>query len=158
MAASRAKGERNDCTVRAMALSTGLDYDECHAAFAAVGRIKGKGVRRDKTRAAAKRLGFEMVRTATRAKTAITIERDRALQSGNYIVGMTRHLAAMVDGKLHDHTKGRRKRVNNVWEMIKVEFTEAAPVPAGSTKWLAFTKYTKHDQINLFDDNTRSTK
>lgn len=142
--------EHNDCTVTAVTICSGLDYADVHAAFAAAGRKRGKGVNRGITRAACRSLGLEMKRVDRRikAKTAITIERERSLQSGSYIIGMTRHLAAMVDGKLIDHTKGRRKQVNGVYELHPIQGTDAPasePVP-----FPPFKRYTKQDQIPLF--------
>lgn len=36
-------GEENDCTVKALALATGISYEEAHADLAARGRVKGEG-------------------------------------------------------------------------------------------------------------------
>lgn len=36
-------GEKNDCSVKAIALACGVHYDVAHAAMAAEGRVNGKG-------------------------------------------------------------------------------------------------------------------
>ena len=51
-AASDSAGERNDCTVKAVSIVTGLDYNKVHAAFAAAGRKPRRGARRHITEAA----------------------------------------------------------------------------------------------------------
>lgn len=138
-------GENNDCTVKAVTIATGLDYDTVHAAFAKFGRRPNRGVRRDITRKATEYLGFslEPVENWT-AKTAITIERDRRLQSGRYVIGMTKHLAAMVDGNLVDWSDGTRKRVNAVYQVIKMQ---AAPQPAA----VAFVPFAAApEQLRMF--------
>ena len=43
VASSKAKGEHNDCTVKALTAATGLPYDQCHAALAKHGRKHRKG-------------------------------------------------------------------------------------------------------------------
>jgi hypothetical protein len=148
--ASSKQHENNDCTVKALAIATGLDYSVVHAAFTKAGRKNRKGCNRRITKIAAAALGFDMEPTVFSAKTAITVERDRRLQSGRYVIGMTRHLAAMVDGKLHDWSKGRRKRINNVWTLTPIATPTPAPIHEGPAKWLTFAKYTKQDNRELF--------
>ena len=156
--ASRAHGEHRDCTVKALTAATGLPYDECHAALAKTGRKNRKGchwyVQGPK---AAESLGFNMRRmdrSEYRAKTMITAGRDRALRSGHFVIQVSRHVAAVVDGKIIDWSEGTRRRVEDIYECTPIAgFTPPlgmAPPPAGTVKWRAFTKYTKHDQIPLF--------
>jgi hypothetical protein len=57
---SREHGEKNDCTVRAIAAVTGLPYEECHEALRLAGRNKGKGCFRNVQKAALEALGFEI--------------------------------------------------------------------------------------------------
>lgn len=168
--ASNLKGERNDCTVRAMTAATGLPYDVCHAEFAKAGRRKGCGVHfRVMGPSVAKKLGFNLRRMNRGeyiaqlgrtdreylAKTMITAERDKAFKSGNFIALVTRHAAAIVDGKVIDWSQGKAKRLQEVYECTPIAgFT--APIinrsktPNGSARWTAFTKYTKRDNLELF--------
>lgn len=153
-----AHGETNDCTVRALTASTGLDYDTCHAQFKKQGRKNRKGchffVEGPK---AAKALGFtmrKMDRSEYRAKTMITAERDTSLRSGKYCVLVRGHVAAMVDGNIVDWSQGRRHIIKAIYSVTK-DATAPAPapkadLPAGSAKWLAFSKYKKADNLELF--------
>ncbi len=158
-AKSRTKGERNDCTVRALAVITGLDYDVCHAQLAKQGRKPRKGCYWfTEGPKAAKALGFDlrqMARNEYHAKTMITAERDRALQSGKYAILVSRHVAGMVDGDVIDWSQGKRKRIQAVYECTAIAgFTapviDRATIPAGSQTWQSFKKYKKADNLELF--------
>lgn len=64
-AAAQSAGERNDCAVKALALITGVEYAEVHAALTAEGRRPGCRTHNQKTLAAAERIGFVLTpRTA----------------------------------------------------------------------------------------------
>ena len=150
-------GETNDCTVRALTASTGLDYDVCHAQLAKQGRKNRKGCHwMIEGPKAAKALGFnmrEMSRSEYRAKTMITAERDRAFRSGNFAVLVRGHVAGLVDGKVIDWSAGRRHRIQAVYEVTKMAVAPAAPkrdVPKGSATWQSFRKYKKADNLELF--------
>ena len=109
---------------------------------------------------AANALGFDLKRldfSEYSAKTMITAARDRRLQAGNFVVQVSRHVAALIDGKVIDWSEGRAKRVQCIYECTPIPgfVTPLAamrdPMPAGSATWQSFRKYTKKDQINLFD-------
>ena len=152
-----AHGETNDCTVRALTASTGLDYDICHAQLAKQGRKNRKGCHwYTEGPKAAKALGFEMRkmgRDEYRAKTMITAERDTSLRSGRYCVLVRGHVAAMVDGKVVDWTQGRRHKIQAVYAVTKMAVAptpKATPMPKGSETWQSFRKYKKADNLELF--------
>lgn len=159
--AAESHGETNDCTVRCLTASTGLDYDDCHAQLKRQGRKNRKGchwfIEGPK---AAKALGFtmrKMDRSEYRAKTMITAERDPALRSGNYAVLVRGHVAAMVAGNVVDWSQGRRHVIKAIYEVTKdavAPVTPKAPnfkMPAGSKTWQSYRKYKKQDNYNLFD-------
>lgn len=133
---SRSRNEHNDCAVRAVAIVTGLPYSQVHKVFADNGRKYRKGTPRDVTWKAIDALGYDCEPVRVTAKTGVTLDRDRALQSGRFVVGMTRHLAAVVDGSVIDWTAGRRKQVRDAYRITKkpgldidyIEPTPAAPM------------------------------
>jgi len=138
-AASGKARENNDCTVKALAIVTELDYSTVHAAFAKAGRKPRKGANRAISAKAAKLLGFHMeqVDSHISARTAITIEREPSLQSGRYVIGMTRHLAAMIDGKLVDWSEGRRKKINAVYALSPIAgWSPASNITVPVHEWL----------------------
>lgn len=158
---SEAHGETNDCTVRALTASTGLDYDTCHAQLKKQGRKNRKGchwfIEGPK---AAEALGFtmrKMDRSEYRAKTMITAERDRAFRSGSFCVLVRGHVAALVDGNVIDWSQGRRHRIAAVYEVTRnanAPAPQPAPkahkLPKGSSDWRSFRKYRKQDNLELF--------
>ena len=154
-----AHGETNDCTVRALTASTGLDYDICHAQLAKQGRKNRKGCHwYTEGPKAAKALGFNMVqldRSEYRAKTMITAERDRRFKSGRFAVLVRGHVAGLVDGKVIDWSQGRRHRIAAVYEVTPIPgfvapVIDRSKMPAGSKTWQAFKKYKKADNLELF--------
>lgn len=165
--ASRSHNETNDCTVKALTAATGLDYDTCHAALAKFGRKPRKGcVFHMVGKRAAQYLGWKMETVSKhelRAKTITTAERDPVLRNGRWVLQVSRHVAACVDGKVIDWTQGRRHRLQCAYRFTKMEGTPecdivkpAAPktrrkaLPKGSAKWRRFEKYTKQDNFELF--------
>lgn len=60
-AEASALGENNDCSVKAVAILTGLPYAKVHAAFAAAGRVARKGTPHAVTDRALAALGFKLV-------------------------------------------------------------------------------------------------
>lgn len=158
---SRAKGEHNDCTVKALTAATGLPYADCHMALAKQGRKPRKGCHFNSMgKRAAASLGWLMETVDPfdyRAKTMITAERDRAFRSGRYVVQVSRHVAALIDGKVIDHSQGSRRRIQCVYAFTPIAgfeaptVREAGPIPEGSETWRSYRKYTKKDNYILFD-------
>ncbi len=156
--ASKAHGERNDCTVMALTAATGRSYDECHAALAKAGRKSRRGCNFPTIgKRAAKSLGFlmeELDYLDYSAKTMITAERDRKLSTGKYVLRVRSHVAAMIDGKIVDWSQGRRHRIRNIYTFTAIDKAPAwaapAKAPAGTETWRSFRKYTKRDNLELF--------
>jgi len=155
---SEARGETNDCTVRALTVVTGLPYDVCHAQLAKQGRKPRKGchwyIEGPK---AAEALGCKMRRmhrSEFTAKTMITAARDRKLATGRYAVLVRGHVAGMIDGDVVDWSDGRRHRIQAVYEVTGQAQAPMAVVhgelPAGPAKWTSFAKYRKADNLELF--------
>lgn len=132
-AESIARNETNDCSVRALAVVTGEDYEAAHSALQAEGRRHRKGVNMLQIVRAAKRLGYTMVRGNRRdyvCKTVRTAERDRRLQRGAFMLEVRRHVAGMKDGNIVDWSDGRLNRIQRVWEITK----DAAVAPAAPSQ------------------------
>ena len=137
--ASSEHNENNDCAVRAVAITTGIPYCQVHKAFTQAGRKHRKGTSRRITELVVNALGFDMDRIAVRAKTGVTAERDHCLANGRILLGMTRHLAPMIDGKLYDWTNGRRKGINGAWRVTKRAAVQVAAAVAVPFKKMAQT-------------------
>lgn len=107
-------GHHRDCTVRALALTCDLTYEEAHAICKRYGRIHNKGydlirafpirkvawgprgaiLKRQKVR------GVELVKvTRPRLKLALWLDRHR---KGRFIIETSNHAMAVIDGAVHD--------------------------------------------------------
>ena len=120
--ASYALDEKNDCTVRAIAITTGEGYDMAHYAMEEHGRRKGKGAQLYAMKDACEALGYEMLKLHRDkwedvAKTATTA--TKLQWPGRYIISFRGHVAAMVDGDIYDWVKGRRHRILDIYHIVK---------------------------------------
>ena len=122
---SQAIGERNDCTVKAVSIACQIPYHEAHRYLSKLGRRKGRGwFPNDHNRKGRNvsgyidnldSLGFEHEKISVASRTVSQIERE--LRSGHYMVHVSGHVLALVDGKVQDWTEGRRHRVKSVYKI-----------------------------------------
>lgn len=143
-AAGRKRNEENDCTVRAVALATGIGYDKAHTHLASLGRKPRKGFVHDfdgtlwrNYREVPKgregyitgmhRIGFKAITVKTyEGKTLGKVSRH--LGKGNFIVQSTGHASAVIDGKLIDWASdSSRLRVKQVWKIEPIETPKSKP-------------------------------
>lgn len=137
---SIALGERNDCTVKAVALTAKVDYAVAHKALSKAGRRKGSGAYRHQQVIALEAIGAKRVVLETPMQpngsryTTKTI--TKALPGkGNFYVFTARHALAVIDGVVEDWSATRAKRVTEVWEIIPAgKSAPAAPIAKPSTK------------------------
>ena len=124
--------ESNDCTVRALANTTGMAYSEAHALLSKHGRRFKRGAFFPSYYKAYLEAGLKLVGvygTTRRARSAgntanvtpgpgITLGRMLPrLQSGRYIVLITGHATAVIDGKLID--LGAQRAGSHVFAVFK---------------------------------------
>lgn len=124
-AESRARGERNDCTVKALAVVMGAPYDAAHRTLEQHGRIRGRGCNRTVWLPALHALGGEYldVTQAVRGaggRTVLSIE--QVLQRGafarrRFLILTRGHILAFDGERIVDWTQGRRHRVLAVLEV-----------------------------------------
>lgn len=131
---SERHNERSDCTVVAIAIVTGKSYTQSWDALAAAGRQPRCGATRDKQRKALAALGYKARRVQPdyfinqypevhkrQLKNVTSHHPDRfphVFQNGKvYMMFNRKHVAALVDGKLHDWTRGTRKKIVEIWEI-----------------------------------------
>lgn len=121
--ASQASGkmrEHNDCAVKAFSIASGKSYEEVHGLFKSLGRRDRKATPHTISRKVAHILNpevkFVSIRKPDGSKyTARTIGND--LRRGRFVVLYRGHLAALVDGVIHDWTDGRCHRVLGVYKL-----------------------------------------
>ncbi len=128
--------ENNDCTVIAIAATTGVGYDAAHTACAAFGRVNKKGMVRSSMHNALKSLGFELVPVLLKDIIAkypgnhknlgsVTTHHPVRFNSvwrdgNNYLLHQKGHVSACVNGELLDWAVGRMKRVVAIYKVQKI--------------------------------------
>ena len=141
-----AKKENNDCFVRALAAATDQDYDTTHEVVRAkfkrktkkgvdnkniVSRMliaEDKGLRVGKTRYSVNVLGTDRITNTYKLRGEV-IKRKKTVKSfikdnpkGNFIVTVSKHAFALVDGKLIDN-KGEEfrptRKVDGAYSIVK---------------------------------------
>lgn len=127
--------EKNDCTVKAVALLTGATYATAHAAMARFGRQPGKGASNFSTERAIMALGFRLTPVETRTMIqrypkghsdvlkSVTSHHPRrfpkAWTDGNaYLAFTAGHALAIVNGVCHDWSANKALRI---YRLLKVE-------------------------------------
>jgi hypothetical protein len=126
-------GERDDCTVKAVSILTDVPYETVHAMFEKLGRKKGKGTRRSITLSIIKNLGYnlkmvmpyEMIKKYPgRAKEHKSVTTHQVLRykeawaDGNkYLLCCRSHVAAVVDGEIHDWSQNKKMRVYVIYKL-----------------------------------------
>ena len=107
------KGEARDCTVRAIAIALGRPYQEVYDDMNAAGRKERKhkgasrssartGVYRQTTRRYLESQGWSWTPCMGIGTGCKVHLRSNELPTGRIIVKLSRHLAAVIDGVLHD--------------------------------------------------------
>ena len=133
-----AHGERNDCTVVAVALTTGLPYDVVHKAMAEAGRRTGKGCYPEVWQNAMAPLGFKLRKwTSTemvgmimsypkKGIAGITTHQPRRFAkqwkgTGKLILWSRGHVSACIDGTVQDWAINKSKQVHTIYEVLPIE-------------------------------------
>ena len=110
-------GERNDCVVIALSITSGKSYEEIHEILKKYGRKDRRGTYFGTIRKAVLEVNpnavFDQVTKPGGGKyTSRTI--GKVLTEGNYIVFTRGHAAALVDGVIEDWSADRCKRINKI--------------------------------------------
>lgn len=131
---AKVAGDKNNCTVIAVAIVAGLSYAEASVLLAKHGRKFGKGFAPEKYCEALESIGFEVVKIKTNffldqyselhksiLKNVTTHHPDRfphIWKDGKvYLLVQKTHVSAVVDGVVIDYTRGKRKQVVAIYEV-----------------------------------------
>lgn len=113
------KGTCGDCAVRAIAIATEGDYKEVYDALAAIcGASPRNGVGRGAIHAYMQRIGWQWHPTMRIGSGCTVHMRASELPSGRIVCNLSKHVAAVVDGVLHDTydcTRGGTRCVYGYW-------------------------------------------
>lgn len=125
---SKELNEKNDCAVRAVSIACETDYRSVHTLMTAHGRRHRCGTNFETTtKAVISALDYDAVdiTSRVRGKTVKTVARE--LHNGRFLVRVSRHILAVVDGKVEDWTDGRQHRVKQVLKVVKKPSLVAPP-------------------------------
>lgn len=127
-------GECKDCSVVAVAIACGVDYEVAREALAAEGRQERTGVYTGQILRAVKRLGKDCKEVAStdfiyqypgvhsKLKSVTTHHPDRfkkVWENGKtYLLMTSRHVLTVQNGVNHDWTRGSSKRVQEIYEVF----------------------------------------
>lgn len=129
-AAAGFSGYAGDCVARAVAIATGIPYREVYDTINALGyrerasaKRRGKssartGVYKPTTRLYLASLGWQWTPTMAVGQGCTTHLRADELPSGTVIVQISRHIATVIDGVLHDTqdcSRGGERCVYGYW-------------------------------------------
>ena len=120
------QGESNDCTVRALANSNGMAYDEAHLIMKTCGRADRKGARLGAVLDAFEKLKLKPVFISTNTKDGRYLRKHfnyqpwddgmslgkaiKRFNKGRYIALVDSHVVALVDGALIDTFDNRSRQ------------------------------------------------
>ncbi len=114
-------GEENDCTVIALAIALNIQYEDAHAALELAGRKTMSGASWYTLFKAIDILDYKLdeVRKPEEIKTIKKAE-EYFKEKGHYILDTSKHVAAMIDGVVHDWSRGRALRVKRIFKVEKI--------------------------------------
>lgn len=114
------RGETNDCTVVSLAQVLEIPYGEAHGIMRAHGRVKGRGCHMSAP-AASYPAVFTKVQGLEPDEISLA-EFCRTHKVGRYWVEVTGHALAVVNGKVVDHSRKVRRRVQRAWKVTKANY------------------------------------
>ena len=117
------KAEDRDCGVTALSLTTGLDYDVCHAMLKKHGRKDKRGTPHTVLTRAGHELGFYLKKTYIKPygkakKYTMKTVADGLRRDTPYIIYIYNHFAPFTDGQCWDWSADTRCRVKYVYEVM----------------------------------------
>lgn len=119
--------ERNDCSVRAVAIATGVHYSIVHKEFAKLGRRKGKGSEWGWAPLVIRILGYRLVNCNDKyhSRTVVTLKRELPQKRGRFLIRTSGHDIGYAKGKVwdegNDWSARSRKRIIDVYRVEKVK-------------------------------------
>ena len=112
--------EKNDCVVKALAITAEIAYEKAHAILKQFGRKDRHGTYHHVSRTAFRSVRpfcEEMKIRKENGSMYTSRTLPAALPKGHYVVFFRGHAAAMVDGVIEDWSAGKCKRVQRVVKM-----------------------------------------
>jgi hypothetical protein len=108
--------ENNDCVVRAISVAGCISYAEAHKALADAGRRNARGTKIQTSISALEKLFPKAASTPVPRQTLLYFMHTH--RTGHYVVFVSRHAVAVVDGTLYDWKPGPRRIVKRFWKLV----------------------------------------
>jgi hypothetical protein len=108
--------EKKDCSVRAITAVSNLPYEYVHEVFAKCGRIHGRGTSMRIIENVLFKLNIWTEKIKTSAKTIRSLKKTLP-KKGRFLVHVSGHMLAVVDGEVIDWTKERLHRITAIYEV-----------------------------------------
>jgi hypothetical protein len=123
--------EKNDCSVKAVAVVTGKEYPVAHQMLQSKGRRHGLGASSGQIDASIRDLGFRVEEVLVSSRTVRTLEKElRVRFSGHKVlVYVRRHVLGWDGEKIQDWTEGRQQRVKKVYLVSPINQQIPTPQP-----------------------------
>lgn len=120
---SQIKNEHNDCAVRAVAIACDYEYDDVHYLFNICGRKDRHTTPWPITRKVISLLRYQLLDATDNftSRSIRSLEREMRLSCGRYIVRVRKHVLPIVNGKVHDWSKGRCHRILAIYELKETD-------------------------------------
>jgi hypothetical protein len=110
--------DKNNCSVVAVAVTTGVAYGAAFKALEKAGRVRGRGATTGQIKEALDYLGYTTRAVVEQFKTVRTVT-DYLPSTGNFLAYSPSHVLSIRNGRVIDWTEGRRHRVYTASEVIK---------------------------------------
>lgn len=117
-------GRAGDCVTRAIAIAANMPYREVYKALSRPGNSARNGVMKKIYDPYLKSLGWIWVPTMKIGSGCVVHLRKSELPEGRIIVKVSKHLCAVIDGKIHDDhdsSRGGNRCVYGYWYMKRGE-------------------------------------
>lgn len=132
--ASNEMGETNDCSVKAVAIVTGVSYEEAHEVLKEKGRVNKRGASPNIIFSAIDHLGFEvrkysesnirdkMPKAAAEGLTNLTTHHPERFKNAwadvpTLVILTKKHISAFVDGAVHDWAVGKKLFIEGLYSV-----------------------------------------
>lgn len=113
--------EDNDCSIKAICVTTGIKYSHVRDVMSKLGRKPRHGVQIPDIYKALNLLGYGVVPYKKPAKTIRTLERVVLPKDKKFLVFTRGHVAGVNKGKVVDWTSGRLHHIQFMKEVVKIE-------------------------------------
>lgn len=119
--------EYRDCTIRALALSAGIEYSTAHRIGRDAGRKRRCGFYADRLLAQAEKSNIFYKEIISNTSAPVTIEEFiRSNPTGKFYCSRSGHSFAIVDGIILDNVRNtQRQKIKQAWRLVETQENNA---------------------------------